>query len=89
MTHNHVHDGPRYAIGMDVGNDCEIAWNYGHHVNLVTADTGIIEAATALDWRLEQDEELARNLAHNRGNTIHHNLLHDAGGWEPTGQPAN
>ena len=81
VTHNHVHDGPRYAIGMDVGNDCEIAWNYGHHVNLVTADTGIIEAATALDWRLEQDEELARNLAHNRGNTIHHNLLHDAGGW--------
>ena len=25
VTHNHIHDGPRYAIGTDVGNDFEIA----------------------------------------------------------------
>ena len=81
LTHNHVHDGPRYGLAMDVGNDCEFAYNYCHHANLVTADTGIIEAATAHDWRMPQDEEIERNRLHNRGNSIHHNLLHDSGGW--------
>ena len=80
-THNTVHDGPRYALGMDVGNDCEMAWNYGHHVNLETADTGIIEAATAYIWRLPQDEEFEHNEKYNAGNSIHHNLLHDSGGY--------
>jgi hypothetical protein len=79
VTHNHVHDGPRYAIGMDTGNDCEIAWNYCHHVNLETLDTGIIEAATAWDWG--RPDETERNRLYNRGNSIHHNLLHDSGGW--------
>lgn len=81
VLHNHIHDGPRYAIGMDVGNDCEIAYNYCHHVNLVTADTGIIEAATAHDWRLPTEEQAARQRPHNWGNRVHHNLLHDSGGW--------
>ncbi|NUQ62373.1 MAG: right-handed parallel beta-helix repeat-containing protein [Pirellulales bacterium] len=81
VTHNHIHDGPRYAIGMDVGNDCEIAYNYGHHVNLTTCDTSIIEAATALDWGLPIEEQLERNRRANGGNVIHHNMLHDSGGY--------
>ena len=88
VTHNHLHDGPRYAIGMDVGNDCEIAHNYGHHVNLVTADSGIIEAATALDWGLPVEAQRRRHEPHNWGNRVHHNLIHDSGGWgtDGTGQ---
>lgn len=81
LTHNHVHDTPRYALGMDVGNNCEFAYNYCHHSNLVTADTGIIEAATALDWHLPLEAQLERNQVHNAGNSVHHNLLHDSGGW--------
>lgn len=88
VTHNHIHDGPRYAIGMDVGNDCEIAYNDCHHVNLTTCDTGIIEAATALDWRFSIEEQLDRNRRFNWNNSIHHNRLHDSGGYgkSPTGQ---
>ena len=81
LTHNHVHDTPRYALAMDVGNDCEFAYNYCHHSNLVTADTSIIEAATAMDWRLPIEEQLGRNKVLNAGNVVHHNLLHDSGGW--------
>ena len=81
LTHNHVHDTPRYALGMDVGNDCEFAYNYCHDVNLVTADSSIIEAATALDWGMTVDEQRARHDPHNWGNTVHHNLIHDSGGW--------
>ena len=81
LTHNHVHDTPRYALAMDVGNDCEFAYNYCHHANLVTADTSIIEAATALDWGLPTEEQLERNKSENAGNTVHHNLIHDSGGW--------
>ncbi len=81
LTHNHVHDTPRYALGMDVGNDCEFAYNYCHHSNLVTADTSIIEAATAMDWGLPIEEQLERNKVQNAGNSVHHNLLHDSGGW--------
>ncbi|MGQ9730086.1 MAG: right-handed parallel beta-helix repeat-containing protein [Candidatus Zipacnadales bacterium] len=81
LTHNHVHDSPRYALAMDVGNDCEFAYNYCHHVNLVTADSGIIEAATAMDWRMTIEEQRSRHKPHNWGNTVHHNLLHDSGGW--------
>jgi hypothetical protein len=79
VTHNRVHDGPRYAIGMDVGMDCEIAWNDCHHVDLETMDTGIVEAATAMDWG--RADETERDAKYNRGNSIHHNLLHDSGGW--------
>ena len=61
VTHNHIHDTPRYAIGMDVGGDCEIAYNNCHHSNLVTLDTSTIEAATAMDWGLPMDEQMARN----------------------------
>lgn len=81
MTHNHIHDGPRYAIGTDVGNDFEIAWNLCHHVNLTTSDTSIVEGGTAGDWRLPDEEEERRNREHNWGNSIHHNLCHDSGGW--------
>jgi hypothetical protein len=81
LTHNHIHDTPRYALGMDVGNDCEFAYNYCHHSNLLTADTSIIEAATAMDWRLPIAQQLARHRPHNWGNKVHHNLLHDSGGW--------
>ncbi len=81
VTHNHIHDTPRYAIGMDVGGACEIADNYCHHSNLVTLDTSIIEAATALDWGLPMDQQQARHHPWNWGNSIHHNLLHDSGGW--------
>ena len=83
VTHNQIHDGPRYAIGMDVGNDCEIAYNIGHHTSLTTCDTSIIEAATALDWRFSIEEQLDRNRRFNCGNSIHHNLLHDSGGYGP------
>lgn len=83
VTHNHIHDGPRYAIGMDVGNDNVIAYNYCHHVNLETCDTGIIEAATAWDWG--KPDEAERNRKFNRGNEVHHNLLHDSGGVQEKG----
>ncbi|MCX6901267.1 MAG: right-handed parallel beta-helix repeat-containing protein [Verrucomicrobia bacterium] len=88
VTHNHIHDGPRYAIGMDVGNDCEIAYNHCHHVNLTTCDTSIIEAATALDWRFSIEEQLERNRRFNWNNVVHHNVLHDSGGYgkSPTGR---
>jgi len=88
LTHNHVHDSPRYGLAMDVGNDCEFAYNYCHHVNLVTTDSGIIEAATAHDWRMSVDEQRKRHRPHNWGNRVHHNLLHDSGGWKtsPAGQ---
>ena len=82
LTHNHVHDSPRYGLAMDVGNDCEFAYNYCHHVNLVTTDSGIIEAATALDWRMPVEEQRKRHRPHNWGNRVHHNLLHDSGGWK-------
>lgn len=81
ITHNHIHDTPRYSIGMDVGGDCEIAYNYCHHANLVTLDTSLIEAATALDWGLPMDEQQARHKPWNWGNSIHHNIMHDSGGW--------
>jgi hypothetical protein len=81
LTHNHVHDSPRYGLAMDVGNDCEFAYNYCHHVNLVTTDSGIIEAATAMDWGLSVEEQRQRHFPHNWGNRVHHNLLHDSGGW--------
>jgi hypothetical protein len=86
VTHNHIHDGPRYAIGTDVGNDFEIAWNRCHHVNLTTSDTSIIEGGTAGDWAMPDDEEHRRNREHNWGNSIHHNLCHDSGGWGPHGR---
>ncbi|MHB8997214.1 MAG: right-handed parallel beta-helix repeat-containing protein [Armatimonadota bacterium] len=86
ITRNHIHDTPRYAIGMDVGGDCEIAYNYCHHSNLVTLDTSIIEAATALDWRLPSEEQLERNRKYNWNNSIHHNILHDSGGWGANAQ---
>ena len=81
LTHNHVHDSPRYGLAMDVGNDCEFAYNYCHHVNLVTTDSGIIEAATAHDWRFPIEQQRQRHRPHNWGNKVHHNLLHDSGGW--------
>jgi hypothetical protein len=81
ITHNLIHDTPRYAIGMDAGGDCEIAYNIGHHSNLVTMDTSIIEAATAMDWGLPMDEQMDRNRKYNWNNSIHHNLIHDSGGW--------
>ena len=84
LTHNHVHDSPRYALAMDVGNDCEFAYNYCHHVNLVTTDSGIIEAATAHDWGLPIEEQRGRHRPHNWGNKVHHNLVHDSGGWHTT-----
>lgn len=83
VTHNHIHDGPRYAIGTDVGNDFEIAWNYCHHVNLNSSDSGIIEGGTAWDWSMPDDAELKRNRECNWGNRVHHNLIHDSGGWSP------
>ena len=86
VTRNHIHDTPRYAIGMDVGGDCEIAYNYGHHSNLVTTDTSIIEAATALDWGLPMEEQMDRNRKFNWNNRIHHNLIHDSGGWGTTAE---
>jgi hypothetical protein len=81
VSNNLIHDTPRYAIGMDVGGECEIAYNHCHHANLVTLDTSIIEAATAHDWGLPMEEQMARNRQWNWGNSIHHNLIHDAGGW--------
>ena len=86
ITHNLIHDTPRYAIGMDVGGDCEIAYNYCHHSNLVTLDTSVVEAATALDWGLPMEEQQARHKPWNWGNRIHDNILFDSGGWGPDAQ---
>lgn len=86
LTHNHIHDTPRYAIGMDVCTDCEVAWNYCHHSNQLTLDTSIIEVATAMDWGLPIEQQQERNRQWNKGNSIHHNLLHDSGGWGSSGQ---
>ncbi|MCC6444793.1 MAG: right-handed parallel beta-helix repeat-containing protein [Armatimonadetes bacterium] len=83
VLHNRIHDGPRYAIGTDVGSNHVIAYNDCHHVNLETCDSGIIETATALDWGLSIEEQLAANRKGNWDNDIHHNLLHDSGGWGP------
>ena len=88
VTHNHIHDTPRYAIGMDVGGNCEIAYNDCHHANEVTLDTSVIEAATAMDWNLPMDQQKQRNRKWNWGNSVHHNIVHDSGGWgtDPQGQ---
>ena len=42
-----------------------------------------IEAATALDWRFPIEKQLDRNRRCNGNNVVHHNLLHDSGGYGP------
>ena len=78
VTRNHIHDGPRFAVSYNGGNDNVIAYNHMHHMNIETCDAGLIYTVTSVDWG--KPDEQAR-LATNRGNEIHHNLLHDAGGY--------
>lgn len=78
VTHNHIHDGPRFGISYNGGNDNVIAYNHLHHMNIETCDTGLIYTVTSVDWG-NPDEQPRR--ATNLGNEIHHNLLHDAGGY--------
>lgn len=78
VTHNHVHDGPRFGVSYNGGNDNVIAYNHLHHMNIETCDTGLIYTVTSVDWG-QPDEQLRR--ATNLGNEIHHNLLHDSGGY--------
>ncbi|MBU0606288.1 MAG: right-handed parallel beta-helix repeat-containing protein, partial [Armatimonadetes bacterium] len=78
VTHNHIHDGPRFGVSYNGGNDNVIAYNHLHHMNIETCDTGLIYTVTSVDWG-KPDEEARR--ATNLGNEIHHNLLHDAGGY--------
>lgn len=78
VTHNHIHDGPRFGVSYNGGNDNVIAYNHLHHMNIETCDTGLIYTVTSVDWG-KPDEQARR--ATNLGNEIHHNLLHDAGGY--------
>jgi hypothetical protein len=81
ITHNVIHDGPRFGISWNGGNDNVIAYNHIHHMNLECCDCGLIYTVTSVEWGMP--DEVARNLL-NRGNEIHHNLLHDAGGYGRT-----
>ena len=78
FTHNHIHDGPRFGISYNGGNDNVIAHNHLHHMIIETCDTGLTYTVTSVDWG-KPDEQARR--ATNLGNEIHHNLLHDAGGY--------
>jgi hypothetical protein len=78
VTRNHIHDGPRFGVSYNGGNDNVIAYNHIHHMNSETCDTGLIYTVTSVDWG-KPDEQARR--ATNLGNEIHHNLLHDAGGY--------
>ncbi len=81
ITHNVIHDGPRFGVSWNGGNDNVIAYNHIHHMNLECCDCGLIYTVTSVEWG--QPDEVARNLL-NRGNEIHHNLMHDAGGYGRT-----
>ena len=79
VSHNHIHDAPRWGIAQNAGNDNTFAWNHVHHTNLETCDTGAIYTVTCAGgwdrWMAVETNRLTR------GHAIHHNLIHDTGGY--------
>jgi len=79
VSHNHIHDGPRWGIAQNAGNDNTFAWNHLHHLNLETCDTGALYTVTCAGgwdrWMAVETNKLSR------GHAIHHNLIHDTGGY--------
>lgn len=81
ITHNHIHDGPRWAIFSNAGNNNTFAFNHLHNVNLETADTGVLNTVNcAGGWEMWLNVETNKKMS--RGHEIHHNLVHDSGGYD-------
>ncbi len=66
VTHNLIHDGPRWGI-FSRGNNNEIAFNHIRHVNVETSDTGAINTC---------DRDFTMH-----GTKIEYNLIHDVLGY--------
>lgn len=74
ISHNLIHDSPRWAVWMNSGNDNVIEYNHMHHNNLETQDTGAIHTYTNMSgWDLHMDVETNKL---SRGNVIY-----DTGGY--------
>lgn len=82
ITHNVIHDGCRDGIGLNACKFCTVAYNVVHHMNWETEDTGLIGNATS--WGGWDYWFTPENSMQARGNTIHHNLMHDSGGYGKT-----
>jgi len=67
VSHNLIHDCPRFGIGFG-GNNLVIEYNHIRHVNLETADTGAIYTG-GRDW------------LGSRGTQIRYNYFHDILGY--------
>jgi len=67
VSHNLIHDGPRWGIGFG-GNNLIIEYNHIRHVNLETADTGAVYTG-GRDW------------ISSRGTVIRYNYFHDIIGF--------
>jgi len=79
VSHCHIHDGPRWGIAQNAGNDNTFAYNHLHHLNVETCDTGALYTVTCAGgwdrWMAVETNRLSR------GHAIHHNLIHDTGGY--------
>jgi hypothetical protein len=86
VTHNLIHDCPRAAISANACLHTTIAYNHAHHANLETEDSGIVYTVNSWGgwdrWLTDSGNLEAR------GNVVHHNLLHDSGGYGKT-SPGN
>ncbi|MBL7222243.1 MAG: right-handed parallel beta-helix repeat-containing protein [Candidatus Brocadiae bacterium] len=79
VSHNHIHDGPRWGIMQNAGNNNTFAYNHLHHLNFETCDTGAFYTVTCAGgwdrWMVVATNKLSR------GHEVHHNLIHDTGGY--------
>jgi hypothetical protein len=66
-SHNLIHDTPRMAIRFS-GNNLLIEYNHMRHINLETADTGVVYT-DGRDW------------ISSRGTAIRYNYMHDSLGY--------
>ncbi len=71
VSHNLIHDCPRWGIGFS-GNNLVIEYNHIRHVNLETADTGAVYTG-GRDW------------ISSRGTVIRYNYFHDILGYGQEG----
>lgn len=79
IANNHIHDTPRWGIGINVAGENIIEYNHVHHTNHSTEDAGIINTVTSWSgWDNHFDPE---GNDHIEGNIIRFNLLHDSGGY--------
>ncbi|MHB9035419.1 MAG: dockerin type I domain-containing protein [Armatimonadota bacterium] len=79
ITHNVIHDGSRDGISLNACAFSTVAYNVVHHMNWETEDTGLIGSGTSWGgWDYWFTPEHSMEA---RGNTFHHNLLHDSGGY--------